>query len=250
MIKAPTECPSCSEPLTRIKDQLFCYNSDCGSIRQKKLEHFCKSLKIKGLGPASLEKLNFNTFLDIYTQDLNFFIEKLGSEKISEKIIQEIEYSKGLSLNDILPALGIPLIGKSASDKLSLSCDSIFDINKETCCLAGLGPKATESLITWIDNNFDLISKLPFDFEFKKLIGGKGICITGKLKSYKTKELAYEQLKKLGFTIKDSVTKEVKYLVNESGTETSKTKKARESGVIIIENLIEFIGELNNNDYP
>jgi len=38
------------------------------------------------------------------------------------------------------------------------------------------------------------------------------------------------------------VTKEVTHLVNESGLESSKTKKARESGISIIENLNQFIG--------
>jgi hypothetical protein len=32
-------------------------------------------------------------------------------------------------------------------------------------------------------------------------------------------------------------------LINESGTESAKTKKARESGIQIITNLLDFIGE-------
>jgi len=50
-------------------------------------------------------------------------------------------------------------------------------------------------------------------------------------------------LKECGYTIKDSVTKDVTILVNESGIESQKTIKARESGVTIVENLVDFLGE-------
>ena len=40
-----------------------------------------------------------------------------------------------------------------------------------------------------------------------------------------------------------TVTKDVTILVNESGIESAKVKKARESGVTIITNLSHFIGE-------
>jgi NAD-dependent DNA ligase len=63
------------------------------------------------------------------------------------------------------------------------------------------------------------------------------------LKSYKTKAEAANILKECGYTIKDSVTKDVTILVNESGIESQKTIKARESGVTIVENLVDFLGE-------
>jgi NAD-dependent DNA ligase len=63
--------------------------------------------------------------------------------------------------------------------------------------------------------------------------------ITGKLKSYKTKEEAKSVLEELGYIVKDSLTKDVTILVNESGVESSKTKKARESGVTIVNKIDE-----------
>jgi NAD-dependent DNA ligase len=65
------------------------------------------------------------------------------------------------------------------------------------------------------------------------------VCITGKLKSYKTKEEAKSVLEELGYIVKDSLTKDVTILVNESGVESSKTKKARESGVTIVNKIDE-----------
>jgi hypothetical protein len=43
--------------------------------------------------------------------------------------------------------------------------------------------------------------------------------------------------------VKGSLTKQVTILVNESGIESAKTKQARENGVTIVTNLLDFIGE-------
>ena len=68
------------------------------------------------------------------------------------------------------------------------------------------------------------------------------VCISGKLKSYKTKAQATEYLEKLGYLVKSSLTKDVTILVNESGIESAKTQTARERGVIIVTNLNDIIG--------
>lgn len=247
MITPPTNCPSCNSLLERQKDQLYCRNSNCLALTYKTIEHFARTLKIKGLGPSTITKLNLVSILDVYKLTKEYVATRLGSEKLADKLISEINFSKKRSLNDVLPAFGIPLIGKTASTKLSSLGGSIFDINKDTCKLAGLGEKATNNLIRWLETN-DEYHYLPFDLEFevetkKPSIGT--ICISGKLTSFPNKQKAKELLEGLGFTVKDSLTKEVSILVNESGKETAKTKKARESGVLIIENLIQYIGEFN-----
>jgi NAD-dependent DNA ligase len=90
---------------------------------------------------------------------------------------------------------------------------------------------------------------LPFTFRFSEAssitsVEPKGtVCISGKLNSYKTKAEATKVLEDLGYTVKSSLTKDVQILINESGIESSKTQKARESGVQIIENLKTFILE-------
>ena len=58
----------------------------------------------------------------------------------------------------------------------------------------------------------------------------------------KTKAEAEKALTNRGWIVKSSLTKDVTHLVNESGLESSKTKKARESGISIITNLNQLIG--------
>lgn len=251
MIEAPTNCPSCDHTLDWSNDQLYCRNPECGSTLQKKVEHFATTMKIKGLGPSTIAKLNLSSILDIYLLTLDEIEDAIGSEKVAVKLFEEIEISKTRSLNVVLPAFGIPLIGKTATDKLSKVCSDIDDIDEETCKLAGLGEKATANLINWLEAN-DFYLFLPFDLRFDKLsiatnssnVSGV-VCISGKLNSYATKQEAQLELEQLGFTVKSSLTKDVTILVNESGKETSKTQKARESGITIVTDLKKFIGDIN-----
>lgn len=243
MIEAPTNCPSCDSDLVWVKDQLYCKNTSCPAKSFKQIEHFSKTLKIKGLGPSTIEKLGLSSIDDIYEITEEFAAMQLKSEKLAGKLIEEIERSKSEPLNTVLPAFGIPLVGKTASDKLSNVVSCIEDIDAQACKSAGLGPKATENLLNWLEHNE--IYHLPFSFEFSNKQQGprtsEVVCISGKLKSFPTKAAATEALESLGFTVKSSLTKDVTILVNESGVETAKTKKAVDDGVTIVSNLKEYL---------
>lgn len=245
-IVPPTDCPSCGSILEWINQLLYCKNTECGAQSQKKVEHFAKTMKIKGLGPAAIEKLGFMSPSDIYHIDEETLIETLGSEKVGAKLYVEIENSKSAPLELLLPAFGIPLIGNTATKKLSETVKEIHEINADTCKRAGLGPKASENLLSWIqyDGPF-YFEVMPHTWTFsKKSIAQatKGVvCISGKLKSFKTKADATETLSSLGYVVKSSLTKDVTILVNESGVESSKTKQARESGITIVTDLNSFL---------
>ncbi len=245
-ITAPDKCPSCGHTLEWENQLLYCRNTLCGDQSSKKIEHFAKTLKIKGLGPAAITSLALESINDIYAISEYEIVNLLGSQKLGEKLFTEIENSVKAPLNILLAAFSIRLIGKTASEKLSAVCESIHDINEDSCAKAGLGPKATESLLGWIEEEYPLL-ELPhsFAFESPKVRTGGVVCISGKLKSFKTKAQATEALEQHGYTVKSSVTKDVTILVNESGVESQKTTKARESGVTIVENLLDFLGETN-----
>lgn len=244
-IEAPTNCPSCDSLLINQNDILYCKNNDCGATAFKRVEHFAKTLKIKGLGPATIEKLNVNDINEIYDMDIGYITFCLKSAKLAVSLFEEIENSKTHSLNTLLPAFGIPLIGKTATDKLSKVCSSLGEINESKCKEAGLGPKATANLMNWMVYDWEKYSHLPFSFKFEKESSpteSKGVvCISGKLNSFKTKAEASSVLQSLGYKVKDSITKDVTILVNESGRETDKTRKARESGIMIVNNLTQLI---------
>jgi DNA ligase (NAD+) len=238
----PTNCPICSTVLKQEKDQLFCYNPSCSGKTTKRIEHFAKTLKIKGLGPRTVEKLKIQTFFDLYELPLEMMIDALQSEKLAVKLHREIQASKSIDLVDLLPAFSIKLIGTTASQKVCEKVKSLLDLNEKVCREAGLGPKARKNLLDWFYEEWtDGYDRLPFSWKTtvqKQTEQTKGIvCITGKLKSYKTKAAAKQVLEKKGYLVKNSLTKDVTILVNESGIESAKTQAALDRGVQIITNL-------------
>ena len=239
----PTNCPICSTILEWEKDQLFCYNPHCSRKTTKRIEHFAKTLKIKGLGPRTVEKLKIQTFFDLYELPLEMMIDAIQSEKLAVKLHREINASKKVDLVDLLPAFSIKLIGTTASQKVCEKVDSLLELNEKVCREAGLGPKATDNLLDWFYEEWtDGYDRLPFSWKTtvqkRTETETKGIvCITGKLKSYKTKAAAKQVLEKKGYLVKNSLTKDVTILVNESGVDSAKTQAALDRGVQIITNL-------------
>lgn len=241
----PSACPSCGVVLEMRNDILYCTNLSCGERSLRQIEGFCKTLKIKGLGASTIKKLELHSICDIYSLTESDIVEALSSEKLGKKLFIEIENSKSLPLNDILPGFSIPLIGRTATEKLSKTHKTIFDITNFSCREAGLGEKATANLISWMEEYLDYFcTTLPFDWTFKTSVmqNLKGIvCISGRLSSYKTKAEAAKELESKGFVVKSTLTKDVTILVNESGQESAKTKQARDRGLTVIDNLLNFL---------
>jgi DNA ligase (NAD+) len=243
-IEAPTVCPECAGELSWKNDQLYCTNSHCKSRLQKGVEHFAKTLKIKGLGPATIEKLQLESIIGIYELTLDEMVVVLG-DKTATKLYDEIEASKEANIEEVLPAFGIPLIGKTAAKKLSPFIKSISDISEEVVKQAGLGPIASKNLLTWLKDEYPKLSELPLKLSVatervvRDTIGV--VCITGKLLSFKTKAEAYEKLEEAGYAVSENLTSKVTILVNESGKESTKTKKAEQLGITIVTNIKDLI---------
>ena len=245
-IFAPSHCPSCDSELVWENDLLYCHNPLCPAQNAKAVEHFAKTIKIKGLGPASISKLGWTCPSEIYTSSQDSILASLGSEKVASKLWGEIVNSYNAPLELVLPAFGIPLIGKTATRKLSETVSSLSEINADTCERAGLGPKATENLMTWLRRDFYgyFDGSMPFDYKFSgsPVAASKGfVCISGRLKSFKTKADATEALNAAGYEVKSSLTRQVGFLINEGGAESAKTRQARDTGVTIVTDLRSFL---------
>jgi NAD-dependent DNA ligase len=251
-IEIPTECPCCNYPLELVNDQLFCRNTACGAQLNKKVEHFCKTLGIKGMGSRTVEKLGLSDITELFYLDSAQVVESLGSEKVALKLLDEIERSKSADLATVIVSFSIPLVGSTASKKLCEVVTSVDEISYHTCKQAGLGDKVTHNLVSWLETDFQEMREfLPFSFKSQKNSNTnnnqKTICITGKLSSYKTKAEAYKSLEEAGYTPVESVTKATDYLVDEEDKGSSKRKKAESLGITIITNLNNFLKEIKND---
>ena len=251
-IEIPTECPCCNYPLELVNDQLFCRNTACSAQLNKKVEHFCKTLGIKGMGSRTVEKLGLSDITELFYLDAEQVVESLGSEKVALKLLDEIERSKSADLATVIVSFSIPLVGSTASKKLCEVVTSVDEISYDTCKQAGLGDKVTQNLVAWLETDFQEMREfLPFSFKSQKNSNTnsnqKTICITGKLSSYKTKAEAYKSLEEAGYTPVESVTKATDYLVDEEDKGSSKRKKAESLGITIITNLNNFLKEIKND---
>tara|TARA_R100000734_G_C3319294_1_gene115050 strand:+ start:11047 stop:11826 length:780 start_codon:yes stop_codon:yes gene_type:complete len=253
-IEIPEVCPSCQTELELINDQLYCNNTSCPAKNSKIVEGFAKTLRIKGLGTKTIEKLGLECIEDIYELTQERIEQKLGSEKLAMKLVNEIELSKNANLQELLPAFAIPLFGSTASQKLCDKISHVEEISEKRCSEAGLGPKVTTNICSWYNKEYkNRYKTLPFTWKADIFEGvpvvdiNEVVCISGRLTSYKTKAEAKMELEKYGYRVKDTLTKDVTILVNESGIASSKTKSAESKGIRIVTNIKQLIGENNGS---
>jgi DNA ligase (NAD+) len=251
-IEIPKFCPCCEYPLTLVNEQLFCKNTACGAQLNKKLEHFTKTLGIKGFGPKTIEKLELADIVEVFYLDEDNVTEALGSQKTAQKLLAEVEAARSADLATVLASFAIPLVGSTASAKICSVVSSVDEINTETCKQAGLGDKVTANLVSWIETDLpEMRQFLPFSFKSEKRTtanaDGKTVCITGKLKTYKTKAEAYKALEDAGYKVVESVTKATNYLVDEGDKGSTKRSKAESLGIPIISNIETFLKETQND---
>jgi len=241
------ECPVCSSKLIRVNDQLFCKNTLCDAKVFKSIIHFVKALKIKGLGEKTIEKLDLDSINSIYNLSNELIKSTLG-DKVGTKLISEIEKSKNTTVDKYITGFGIPLVGKTASEKLAQHTSDIWNIDANVCSLAGLGEKATNNLLDWILHNEDRYKNLPIKtLEVSPQTQTETtlkICVTGKLNDFTSREKAKTYLKDYGIQVVSSVSSNIDYLVCDvEGSSSSSVKKAKKLDieVITMNNLLKLI---------
>ena len=121
-ITPPECCPVCGMPLTKKEGEvdLRCENLHCPAMTQCLFEHFVsrEAMNIENLGPALiadlLETKKISRLSDLYklTQDDLISLDRIA-EKSAKKVIDAIEKSKNLSLENFLFAIGIRFVGRT-----------------------------------------------------------------------------------------------------------------------------------------
>lgn len=261
----PSICPYCGEPTEIRKDNesevLYCTNPNCNGKLINRLDHFCgkKGLDIKGLSKKTLEKLIdwgwINSLEDIFKlqEHRTEWIDKSGFGVASvDKILDAIEKSKRCPTAKFIAAIGIPQIGKVASEELvrvygtyDKFREAVSEVDKSLYDIKGIGEVMIETLCSFdyteADNIFDnyitemrpaVILSIPAT---ETKLNGKVFVITGKLKTYKNRNELKSVIEQNGGKVTDSVSKNTSYLINNDIESTSsKNKKAKELNIPII----------------
>ena len=269
----PTVCPICGGPVTERTDNdstfLVCTNISCEGKLINKLDHFCgkKGLDIKGLSKMTLEKLiNWgwvSNVADLYClQDyIADWIKKPGfGVKSVEKILDAIDASRNCTLNSFICALGIPLIGSSASKELS-KCFSSWEDFRDAVSggfkfynIDGFGLEMHNAIVNF---DYELADSIVAKYikvqevEQKEVtstsLDGVTVVITGKLTQYKNRSALQADIESRGGKVVGSVSKNTNYLINNDNTSSSaKNVAAQKLGVPVLTEA-EFIEKFLTN---
>ena len=272
-LKIPTVCPCCGNP-TEVKytdnsKVLMCTNPDCPAKKLARFTHFVsrKCMNIDGLSERTLELLISNNliknFRDIY--HLNEHVGKLCTldgmgKKSVENLLNSIEKSRDVKLENFIAALGIPNIGISAAKAISKKFNgSHYDFilalsndNYDFSQIDDFGEITNKSLHDWWHSKDPMVELLPMEVNFivedtgsNANLDGKSFCITGSLTHYANRDALVKAIDDNGGKYVSSVSKKTDYLINNDKTSTSgKNKKAMDLNIPIIseEDFINMIG--------
>jgi DNA ligase (NAD+) len=210
--------------------------ADKSNINSSKvLEHFIKTLDIKGLGPASVKKMGLTHPVDLF-EDQNWNLLGINGAKVQA----EIERTKTKPYDLVLASLGMTGVGKRASKLIISNIPAFRNLRDiETTDIKGIGPSTIESVLSWLDENEEWVLTLPLQLEqnvtVEEVVGtpARKICITGKLDM--TRNQLGDILEKLGFKVTTTVTKDCYALITGGDTTSSKYKKANTMGISVID---------------
>ena len=258
----PDKCPCCGyKAETKYTDNskfLMCTNPNCPSKLLAKLTHFVSRncINIEGLSEATLETLInkgwVKDFKDIYyLYQYGREWEQLDGfgEKSVAKILDAIDRSRKVKLENFICALSIDGIGSSASKTISSHFNGDFEAfykalttSFDWSSLTDFG-EVTARNIADFGAKFgaevkELAEEMDFIVEEKKEVKdnpfiGKTLCVTGKLFNF-TRDSINAKIAELGAKASGSVSKNTDYLITNEASGSSKYKKAVELNVPII----------------
>ena len=272
----PDTCPSCGE-LLEVRQPgksrlLYCSNKKCPAKQIQKFVHFASRdrMNIVGMSEATLEKFVergwIKSFADIYRLD-RYKADIISMDGFGEqsyrKLWKSIQDSRATKLSNVIAALGIPYVGRTAGKIISqyfkgheynfmnaVESGFPFDI------LDGIGPVQNQSIHTWFADGgttewnalssfleMALIKDTPAT---ENVFSGKTIVPTGTLNHF-TRESIKQKIEEIGAKAGSSVSSKTDYVL--AGEKAgSKLAKGKQLGITIIseEEFIEMAGIKKN----
>lgn len=260
--KVPKICPACGKDTTIKKDNeskvLLCTNPDCQvkHIKQYALMASRDALNIDGLSESTLEKFLSKGFIkndsDIFKLDKykDEIVNMDGFGKRSyEKLIAALDEAKNTTVSRFLYSLGISGIGSANAKMIAKyfdnDIDRIISASKDDLLeIEGIGEVLANSIADFFksEKNIENIESLRKILKFEKeesvggdKLSGKVCVITGSLQHFSNRNELKELIEKNGGKVSGSVSSKTNYLINnDTASNSSKNKKAKELGVEII----------------
>lgn len=242
------KCPVCDSDVRYSEPDMLCTNIQCKGLVLKQLIESVKTLGIEDIGKTTIEKiynLGYSKVSDLFTISYAELLElPLVGEVLAKRFLDRIKDIRG-GVDDylVLASLNIKGIGKTLSKQLlqRKTLLELMDIDvSELITFDNMGEERAIELVNGLNRNKEEIIKLMAllnIIETKGKVSRNTICFSGSFsrKKIDLMKIAIDR----GYTVKDSVTRELNLLVT-AGDNTSKVKKANDLGIKIISEL-EFL---------
>ena len=274
-LQIPDTCPACGSEAKIIKENeveaLYCTNPDCAAKKIKAFTLFVSrdAMNIDGLSEATLEKFIargfIHTFGDIFEisryKDEIMEMEGFG-QKSFDNLMESLENARKTTLAKVIYSLGIANIGlanaKVICRHFNNSLDAIRKADlEEVSAIDGIGPVIARNLVNYFhkeENNQKLDYLMQHlhiqqeEIKSQQIFAGMNFVITGSLNHFSNRNEAKNLIESLGGKVTGSVTRKTTYLINnDTASNSSKNKKARELGIPILSEE-EFL-KLTQADY-
>ena len=261
-LEIPDKCPVCGEKTSIHKENdvevLFCENPDCLAKKIKSISLFVSrdAMNIDGMSEATIEKFISKGFLhelaDLFK--LNRYKDEIISmdgfgEKSYEKLVKAAETAKITTTAKFIYSLGIATIGLSNAKMVCKAFSNDFEKIRhasidELVEIDGVGEIIAESFVKFfanennnhmVDDLLDIVTLEDEENDNANDMDGMNFVITGSVNHFSNRSEVKELIEGRGGKVTGSVTSKTKYLINNDSTSnSSKNKKAKELGVQII----------------
>lgn len=262
-LEIPDKCPVCGQP-TQIKQvnevqSLYCLNPDCDAKKIKAFTLFVSrdALNVDGLSESTLEKFLARGFLHEFADlfKLSRYEQEITQmdgfgEKSYRNLKESLEQARNTTLSRLIYGLGIENIGVANAKML---CRHFrYDLPalrsatlEELAEIDGIGEVIALSVRAFFDDekNREQLDRLLPELniaveaieEGAQTLAGMNFVITGSLTHYENRNQLKEEIEKKGGKVTGSVTSKTTCLINNDTTsQSSKNKKAKELGVRIV----------------
>jgi DNA ligase (NAD+) len=269
-IEAPSECPSCAQPLTEQGNsrELYCTNVACPAQTVRRLIHWASraAADIEAIGPVWIERLNEAGLLervsDFYALERDTLLEFDRIADISaDRMLESIDGSRGVGLRRALIGLAIPMASEAAATRLCRagyrSLEEVADAGEEALQqVEDIGPKVAASLHAHLNResmraeltrmrelgvDLDVREEdLPPDVAADAPLAGKTVVVTGAIADPRSGEKVprpvFQRLcERAGATTASSVSASTDMLICGTDVGASKIAKAEKLEVEVVD---------------
>lgn len=275
----PHVCPVCEGAAEIRKENdvevLVCTNDTCLAKQIKAFTLFVSrdAMNIDGLSEATIEKFIAKGLIKELA-DL-FHVERHKEEIVNmegfgqksfDNMVESVNKARTTTPSRLLYSLGIPNVGVANAKVICRACQNDWDriehLNKEELMqIEGVGPKMAEAYTAYFldeKNQItveDVLKEIKWETDSRttevseQKLTGLIFVITGSLEHFENRDQLKELIEDQGGKTTGSVTSKTNYLINNDIlSNSSKNKKAKELGVLIITEE-EFLSRMNAKEF-